>query len=198
MNMAGLIDLAPQPEEVSPGRPAASPSVASPAGEHRGEHGCHLGAAPVSSLAGRVTATRPRPPRVAGPGCLGLRTWTIGTSVVVSVAGEVDLATSDQLAEALGAALSGALSGASGVICEMSGVSFLGSPGLAVLMAARQRAVDGGVRFDVVCPQPLPRRVIALVGLEAALGLRDSPWDAAEAQARRADGPAPAVDGLGA
>jgi hypothetical protein len=57
---------------------------------------------------------------------LGLTEWTSGSSVVVSVIGEVDIATTTQLSDALGMALR---RGVKGLVCDLSGVSFLGRPG---------------------------------------------------------------------
>ena len=113
---------------------------------------------------------------------LGLTKWTMGSSVVVSVTGEVDIATADQLSEALGAALRRR---PKGLICDLSGVGFLGAAGLTALLVARQRAIACHTWFDLASPQPLPRRVIALVGLSAVFSLHDDVAEAATAQARR-------------
>jgi anti-sigma B factor antagonist len=113
---------------------------------------------------------------------LGLTEWTMGSSVIVSVTGEVDIATAVQLSQALGAALR---RGPEGLICDLSGVGFLGAAGLTVLLVARRRAIACHARFDLVCPQPLPRRAISLVGLDAVFSLHDYVPEAAAAQARR-------------
>ncbi|MHB1582758.1 MAG: STAS domain-containing protein [Acidimicrobiales bacterium] len=112
---------------------------------------------------------------------LGLSEWTSGPSVVVSVTGEVDIATTDQLTEALGAALH---RGAVGLVCDLTSVSFLGAAGLTALLVARRRAIAGHSWFDLVCPQPFPRKVIALVGLDAVFSLHDGVAEAVGAQAR--------------
>ncbi|MHB1553808.1 MAG: STAS domain-containing protein [Acidimicrobiales bacterium] len=65
-------------------------------------------------------------------------------------------------------------------------MSFLGAAGLTALLVARRRAIAGhSWFFDLVCPQPLPRRVVALVGLDAVFSLHDRVAEAAAAQARR-------------
>ena len=110
---------------------------------------------------------------------LGLTEWTMGSSVIVSVTGEVDIATTDQLSEALGAALR---RGIGGLICDLSGVRFLGAAGLTVLLVARRRAIARRAAFALVCPQPGPRRVIGLVGLDAVFALHDDVASAAAAQ----------------
>lgn len=113
---------------------------------------------------------------------LGLSEWTSGSSVVVSVTGDIDLVATAQLSDALDAALR---RGAKGLVCDMSGVSFLGAAGLTALLAARRRALACYTWFDLVCPQPLPRKVIALVGLDAVFNLHDRVAEAVDAQAQR-------------
>ena len=117
---------------------------------------------------------------------LGLTEWTMGSSVVVSVTGEVDIATTAQLSTALGAALR---RGAEGLVCDLTGVSFLGAAGLTALLVARRRAIACHTWLDLVCPQPLPRKVIALVGLDAVFTLYDSVAEAVDARARHVDRP---------
>ena len=138
-----------------------------------------LQAGPVMGGLAAEQASGPAGTAVAG---LGLTEWTMGSSVIVSVTGEVDIATTDQLSEALGAALR---RGPEGLICDLGGVGFLGAAGLTVLLVARRRAIACHAWFDLVCPQPLPRRVIALVGLDAVLSIHDHVAEAAAAQARR-------------
>ena len=117
---------------------------------------------------------------------LGLSERAMGSSLVVSVTGEVDIATTVQLSQALGAGLR---RGAKGLVCDLTGVSFLGAAGMTTLLLARQRAVAWGTWFDVVCPQPTARRVIALLGLDAVLSLHDGVAEAVDDQARRAGRP---------
>ena len=144
------------------------------------------GAAPelqaVAVMGGLTAAEQASGPVETGGASLGLTEWTMGSSVVVSVSGEVDIATTDQLSGALGAALR---RGPKGLICDLSGVGFLGAAGLTVLLVARRRALACHAWFDVVCRQPLPRRVIALVGLDAVFSLHDHLAEAVSAQARR-------------
>lgn len=135
---------------------------------------------------GFTAAEPPSLPAGIGSRRLGLTEWTIGSSAVVSVTGEVDIATTDQLSEALGTALR---RGPKGLVCDLRGVGFLGAAGLTVLLVARRRAIAGHAWFDVVCPQPLHRKVIALVGLDAVFCLHDRVAEAVDAQARYVDRP---------
>jgi len=123
-------------------------------------------------------AARPPTP-IATPG-LGLSRWMSGSSVVISVAGEIDIATTAQLADALSAALR---HGPKGLIVDLSDVGFLGAAGLTTLLGARQQAMACRTRFDLVCPKRLPRRIIEIVGLDAVLSLHHSVVAAAAAQA---------------
>ena len=144
------------------------------------------GAAPelhaVAVMGGLTAAEHASGPVGTGGASLGLTEWTMGSSMIVSVTGEVDIATTDQLSEALGAALR---RGPKGLICDLAGVGFLGAAGLTALLVARQRAIACHTWFDLASPQPLPRRVIALVGLSAVFSLHDDVAEAATAQARR-------------
>ena len=140
------------------------------------------GAARVGALAGNCAPS------------LGLTERRVGSSVVVSVTGEIDIATTAQLSHALGAALR---RGAKGLVCDLSGVGFMGAAGVTTLLAARRRAIAYHTWFDLVCPQPLVRRVIALLGLDAVLNLHDSVAAATDAQAQR-DGRSGLTTALGA
>jgi len=117
---------------------------------------------------------------------LGFAVWTLESSVVVSVAGEIDIATAPELSEALGAVV---CRHPGGIIVDLTDVDFLGAAGLTVLLDARKRATACDTWFDLVCPQALPRRVIALAGLEVALSLQDTVFGAAAAQTLRGSHP---------
>lgn len=116
----------------------------------------------------------------------GLSERTVGSSVVVSVTGELDSSTAPQLSRALGAALG---RGAKGLVCDLTGVSFLGAAGMTTLLLARRRALASQTWLDLVCPQPTPRRVIALLGLDALLSPHYRVSEAVDAQAHRGASP---------
>ncbi len=88
---------------------------------------------------------------------------------VVSVTGEVDLATAPQLEQALGAAL--AEPGVTGVRVDLSGVEFMDSAGLRVLVAALRKAEDAGVGLELHAPHERVRRIIEITGLSEVFGL---------------------------
>ena len=51
------------------------------------------------------------------------------------------------------------------VVVDLSGVTFFDCAALHMLARARQRVVESGGAFDVVCPGPWPRRILRLSGL---------------------------------
>jgi len=88
-------------------------------------------------------------------------------SPVVSVRGEIDVATSPQLRNDLNTLVA---RGARHITLDFSGVSFVDSSGLGVLVGAYKRLredQDGSVR--IVGAQPSVRKVFEITGLEAAL-----------------------------
>jgi anti-sigma B factor antagonist len=93
---------------------------------------------------------------------------------VVSVTGEVDLNTASILRAALVDATDADPPPAA-VIVDLTGVEFLGSAGLAELLATRERVSDPGFRVVVVVPPTGPaRRTIEVTGVDRLLTLAGS------------------------
>jgi anti-anti-sigma factor len=85
--------------------------------------------------------------------------------VVIVLAGELDIAN----AAAVEAALLGAEdSGAEELVLDLSGLHFMGSVGLRVILDAHERALARGHRFTVRT-SPAVRRITDLAGLTATL-----------------------------
>jgi anti-sigma B factor antagonist len=83
------------------------------------------------------------------------------TGAVVHVRGEVDLATSPALADAL----AGITTREGPVVVDLTEVGFLDSSGLSVLLQARERLAAGsGLRLVVT--KPALQRVLAVTGLD--------------------------------
>jgi|GEM_PF-2214549 anti-sigma B factor antagonist len=118
--------------------------------------------------------------------CLSLNTSTIGCSVVLSVTGEVNLASAPQFSEVIRAALR---RGPKGLVCDLGDVSSFGAAGMTTLIRGQRQAAAWHTAFDIVCPQPRLRRVLALVGLGLSFRLYDRVADAVDAQAHRAGDP---------
>jgi anti-sigma B factor antagonist len=86
---------------------------------------------------------------------------------VITVAGEVDVATAPQLGHHL-AALAGS---GRPVIADLDQVSFLDAAGLRVLAAAARQAAAAGGSLHVVSARYQVRRVFALTGLDRQIPL---------------------------
>lgn len=91
----------------------------------------------------------------------------VGGVRVISVAGALDALTSPQLESAVVAAMQ---QKPSAVVVDLSDVDFLASAGMAVLVAAREKA-DGVLGFGVVAEGPATSRPLRLVGLAELIGV---------------------------
>jgi len=95
-----------------------------------------------------------------------------GRGVRVTVAGEVDIATSPQLRDACLRAVN---EGAGDVHLDLAGVTFLDSSGISVLVQAQQRLVALGRGFELRTVSRPARRVLEIAGLGPAFGLAADP-----------------------
>jgi anti-sigma B factor antagonist len=92
---------------------------------------------------------------------------TDGAARVVSVRGEVDIATAPMLDRVLHALLEEHQR----VVLDLSGVSFIDSTGIGVLVAAAQAADADGGGFAIREPSRMVLRVLELAGVSARLKL---------------------------
>ena len=90
-----------------------------------------------------------------------------GTEHVVSVRGEVDIATAPMLDRLLHSLLESHAH----VVLDLSGVSFIDSTGIGVLVAAARAADQDGGSFAVREPSRSVLRVLELSGVSARLKL---------------------------
>ena len=89
---------------------------------------------------------------------------------LVCARGEIDVV----VAPALIADLPGLLEGATGVVLDLSGVTFFDSAGVRLVDQLARECARGGEPFAVVSPPRNPsRRVLELVGLADALVVDD-------------------------
>ena len=96
----------------------------------------------------------------------------LGDTVVVHVVGEVDMASVAVMKESLLDACADA--GPSGrVVADLTGVTFFGSTGLAVLAEAYSRCDAAGVTFTVAASGSV-LRILRIVGLADLLGAADA------------------------
>jgi anti-sigma B factor antagonist len=87
--------------------------------------------------------------------------------VVVTVAGEVDIATVARLRERLSAL---AVSGVP-LVADLDQVSFIDATGLGALAGAAREAAAQGVSLYVVCDRPQTRRLFRVTGLDREIPL---------------------------
>lgn len=89
---------------------------------------------------------------------------------VVTVSGEVDLATAPELDRMLAQAIS---SECKEVLVDMAGVEFIDAAGIASLVTGARHAAGAGTHLRLLAPSPAAERVLRLVGLDGALETAD-------------------------
>jgi anti-sigma B factor antagonist len=87
--------------------------------------------------------------------------------VLVTVAGEVDIATVARLRERLLALAAGGLP----LVADLDQVSFIDATGLGALAGAARRAAAHGASLHVVCARPQTRRLFRVTGLDRQIPL---------------------------
>jgi anti-anti-sigma factor len=93
-----------------------------------------------------------------------------GAETIVKLAGELDLATAGTLREVLSML---ELDGGINLAIDLRGLSFLGSTGMGILVAACKRVRAGGGSFSVWCDDGLTRGTLEIAGLVVYLELHD-------------------------
>jgi anti-sigma B factor antagonist len=93
-------------------------------------------------------------------------------TTVISVSGELDLASSPALEEELERV---AQSDAQLVVVDLRGLEFMDSTGLSVLVRAHQRAEENGRRLGLVNGSQQVQRLLTLTGVADRLTLTDVP-----------------------
>ena len=91
-------------------------------------------------------------------------------ATVLTVSGELDMASSPRLVEALGQLHPPPRP----VVVDLAGLEFIDVTGLRVLLQAREQTERTGVRLTVVNASPGARRLLALTGTTELLGGRES------------------------
>jgi anti-sigma B factor antagonist len=113
---------------------------------------------------------------------------------VVTVAGEVDIATVAQLREPLFELAAGGWP----LVVDLDRVSFIDASGLGALVGAARRAAGHGASLHAVCGRPQTVRLFRLTGLDHQIPLARSLDEALEALAAGRGRPALAVSPVGA
>jgi anti-sigma B factor antagonist len=96
--------------------------------------------------------------------------------VVVSVAGEIDMATAAQFREQLASVISG---GARRVVVDLARVTFMASAGIGVLTGTHRVLAGEGGSLVLAAPSPAVWRVLSVVGLDRVIPVTGSVADAA-------------------
>ena len=87
--------------------------------------------------------------------------------VIVTVAGEVDIATAAPLRARLSALAVGGLP----LVADLDQVSFIDATGLGALAGAAREATEHGTSLHVVCARPQTRRLFRVTGLDRQIPL---------------------------
>jgi len=96
--------------------------------------------------------------------------------VVVSVAGEIDIATAAPFRERLASVICG---GARRVVVDLGRVTFMASAGVAVLMGMHRVLAGQSGSLVVASPSPAVGRVLSVVGLDQVIPVTGSVAEAA-------------------
>ncbi len=95
---------------------------------------------------------------------------TEGSATVIALTGELDLASSAALEEALEQTL-----GAQNLILDLRELEFIDSTGLSVLVKAHQAAQEQGRQFGLVQGGAQVQRLLTLTGLAERLRVAEAP-----------------------
>ena len=110
------------------------------------------------------------------PDPLKTSTQTADGQAVVSVQGEVDLVTSDELRRVLDAALQDSVR----VTLDLTELTFIDSSGLSALVDAHRKARDAGGALTLRHPTPMLRRLLDITKLETLLVVEPEGQDGPE------------------
>jgi anti-sigma B factor antagonist len=113
---------------------------------------------------------------------LDVRCSMVGAVAVVAVAGEVDMSTGSRLREAVADQLA---AGHRRLLLDLTGVTFLDSTALGILVGTRKKAAESGGEMRVACADPRMLRLLTVTGLTRTIGVHATVEDAV------ADWPAP-------
>lgn len=91
--------------------------------------------------------------------------------VVVTVLGEIDMATGPLLSECLAAAIPDATRR---LVIDLSGTTFIDSTGLALFVRAQQQLRHRGAELILRAPQAAARQVLAISGLDTVMTIQAS------------------------
>ncbi|MFI9011045.1 STAS domain-containing protein [Actinosynnema sp. NPDC053489] len=114
------------------------------------------------------------------PTAVHLRTTRLHDTLVIHLAGDVDLATAAPLRAAVRRAFAEATTA---VVLDLADITFFGAEGLALLVESRELADAAGLRVAVVAPGRRVLMPIRATGVDRVLDVRASLVDALSATA---------------
>ncbi|MEI6404156.1 MAG: STAS domain-containing protein [Actinomycetes bacterium] len=94
-----------------------------------------------------------------------------GDRSIIFVEGEVDIVSAEILDSAL---LSEISSAPTQVIVDLSGVSFMDSTGLGVIVRGLKRARESNIDFDLVLTNERVLKIFSITGLDSLIPIHDS------------------------
>jgi anti-sigma B factor antagonist len=115
-----------------------------------------------------ASAVRYTPPHPSLPAHVRVVGSVVGRRTVLSVSGEIDVASAPLLAEAVDNALH---DGALELWIDLTRTDFMDSSGLHALLAARNRVDELNRRLAVICPGGPVRRLFDIAGVAGRLPL---------------------------
>ena len=93
-----------------------------------------------------------------------------GDMLVLRICGELDVQTRDSIEPAVIAAIASADS----VVVDLAGLTFCDSHGLAMFIAAHEKASSDGTRFSIRQLSPTVRRLFSITGLDKVIDIGDA------------------------
>jgi anti-sigma B factor antagonist len=97
-----------------------------------------------------------------------ISTRTKDGSTIISIAGRVDTATAPELEQAINAAIAG---GCRRLLMDFSGVSYISSGGLRVLLSTAKKLRGNGDRFGLCALSPEVLKILRLAGFTSIFSI---------------------------
>ena len=108
------------------------------------------------------------------PHALRITAESDGSTTVLRLAGELDVATADQLRERVRSLL-GHPKALDTLVLDLAGLEFLDVTGLSALLETRRKLAGTGATLTLRRPRPMVVRMLALLNLETALHIDNQP-----------------------
>jgi anti-sigma B factor antagonist len=104
-------------------------------------------------------------------------------TTAIVVAGELHVSTAPEFSDRLNASIA---SGKTGIVLDLTGVAFIDSTGLSVLLNALRRVTRRGGRMALVCTNPTVLRLFEITKLDTTFDIQPT-LEAAAERVRPAD-----------